>query len=110
VVQLRWVYAQHESNTATGSRAHLALDDIIISTEPLMSLDDFDFANSLNMYPNPTSDLVHFNREISLQIFDITGKMVFSADNTKTINIQGLSKGIYILKTTEGISKKLIVK
>lgn len=110
VVQLRWVYAQHESNTATGSRAHLALDDIIISAEPLMSVDDFDFANSLNMYPNPASDLVHFNREISLQIFDITGKMVFSAHNTKTINIQGLSKGIYILKTTEGISKKLIVK
>lgn len=110
VIQLRWVYAQHESNTATGSRAHLALDDIIISTEPIMSHDDFDFAHILNMYPNPAEDLVHFSREISLQIFDISGKIVFSAHETKTINIQDLAKGMYILKTSEGIVKNLFVK
>jgi hypothetical protein len=109
VVQLRWVYAQHESNTATGSRAHLALDDIIVSADILLSNNDFASNNELKMYPNPATDMVYFSKEISFQIFDLTGKIIFTANQTQSINIQGLSKGVYFVKTTEGETRKLMV-
>ena len=109
VVQLRWVYAQHETNTASGSRAHLALDDIIVSTDLLLSNNNFELNNALKMYPNPASEVVYFNKEVSLQVVDMTGKIVLSASKTQSINIQGLSKGVYFVKTTEGDTKKLLV-
>lgn len=110
IVQLRWVYAQHESNTATGSRAQLALDDITVTTEELMNVDDFNLNNSFRMYPNPATDVVSFNQEVSVSVFDVTGKKVLDSENTTSINISNLIQGIYVLKTTEGVTKKLIVK
>lgn len=109
VVQLRWVYVQHEDNTASGARAHLALDDITVSSEETASVSGFE-QNTFRMYPNPTTNVVNFSKEISATVFDITGKKVLSFENATSVNVSQLNKGVYFVKTNEGVTNKLIVK
>lgn len=111
VVQLRWVYYQHADNAATGSRAQLALDDITVSSdEAITSSTNLDSDNSFVMYPIPATDIVFFNKTLSIAIYDITGKKVLLSENSSSINISELGAGIYFVKTTEGTLQKLIVK
>jgi hypothetical protein len=43
------------------------------------------------------------------ELFDITGKKISGEKEALTINTSNLSKGIYLVKTSEGIVQKLIV-
>jgi hypothetical protein len=72
---------------------------------------------SVNLYPNPTASLLRVNSDQLLineiLIIDITGKTIRSIrENTNTINVEGLSDGIYFLKvmTDEKIITKKFVK
>lgn len=64
------------------------------------------------MFPNPTnnSGMVYFNRTADIEVFDISGKAILSQKQAQTIDTSNLSSGIYLVKTSEGITKKLIVK
>jgi hypothetical protein len=53
---------------------------------------------------------VYFNRVADYELFDISGKKISVEKEAYTINTSQLSKGIYLVKTSEGIVKKLIVK
>src|SRR5690554_236468 len=108
IVQLRWIYFQHETNTVSGSRAKLALDDITVSSEPL-STSNFEL-DSFSMYPNPATDIINFNEETTGEIYDLNGKRVLSFGNTATVNVEQLTKGIYIVRTDKGATSKLIIK
>lgn len=79
----------------------------------LLSADDVS-ANDLKtfaIFPNPAKNgKVHFNREASVQVYDLNGQLIFKGDKLKELNVSAYPAGIYIIKTEEGISKKLIVK
>ena len=63
------------------------------------------------IFPNPsTTGLVYFNRAADIEVFDISGKSILTAKNAQTINTSALSTGIYFVKTSEGIVKRMIVK
>ncbi|WP_435529027.1 T9SS type A sorting domain-containing protein [Flavobacterium hydatis] len=63
------------------------------------------------MFPNPSQKgIVYFNRTADIQVFDINGKNVLTTKNAQTINTSQLTTGIYFVKTSEGIVKKMIVK
>ena len=71
----------------------------------------------LNIYPNPATDIVTIssnnNGVKSVQLFDLTGKKVMSVETENTINVSGLTKGMYIIKITEAgksATSKLIIK
>ena len=53
------------------------------------------------MYPNPSSNLITFNRDIThLNILDLSGKLVLKKTNLtklKPVNIADLKNGIYIV-------------
>ena len=75
------------------------------------------FLNTFKMYPNPTNgNKVYFNlsENIQIQIYNVLGKQVLSTKLSKdddTININTLSKGVYLVKITTGKQatlKKLI--
>lgn len=72
------------------------------------------FANepkTFNVFPNPNVEgIAYFNRAADIEVYNIEGKMIHSAKQALTINTSGMAPGIYIIKTTEGIVKKLIVK
>jgi hypothetical protein len=60
-------------------------------------------AKQFDVFPNPTTGIIHINSDVavSVSIVDVTGKVVFTANNiTKenSINLSGLQKGMYLAK------------
>jgi hypothetical protein len=45
-----------------------------------------------------------------IEVYDVTGKLILSEKEALTINTSKLVSGIYFVKTSEGITKKLVVK
>ncbi len=86
----------------------------------------FNDDNNIVIYPNPTEDNFYVmlnlkqNQELIFEIYDITGKMIFSekqkiayGNSTKLIKTEELSSGIYFLKISGNeinLSKKIIKK
>tara|TARA_B100001250_G_scaffold125539_2_gene106766 strand:- start:16654 stop:18114 length:1461 start_codon:yes stop_codon:yes gene_type:complete len=65
-------------------------DAVIANTNNLSS--------SLSIYPNPAKDILNIEGDFeTVDLFDIFGKLVISAGNTKNINIASLANGIYTL-------------
>ncbi len=67
--------------------------------------------NELNIYPNPASENITINytstsKNVSIKIYDTTGKLVKRIDNIKsgenTINISELENGLYLLNLQDG--------
>ena len=61
---------------------------------------------SLNVYPNPTADMIYFGKTISkLEIIDLVGKVVKSQINISETNLKSLSAGTYLVRAfdTDGI-------
>lgn len=70
---------------------------------PPIFIDDFNKVENSIFYPNPTTGIVHFKSEISIQeiqIFDITGRLIFQQNNPQQINLSHLSAGVYVAKST----------
>ena len=78
------------------------------------ALSDSDFISETKtfaIFPNPSENgIVYFNRMADYELFDISGKKIYAEKEAFTINTSQLSKGIYLVKTSEGIVEKLIVK
>ncbi len=67
-------------------------------------------AKTFVIFPNPSQNgIVYFNRVADYELFDISGKKISSEKEALTIDTSNLSKGIYLVKTSEGIVKKLII-
>ena len=91
------------------------LDNFGSHTATLSTADTF--LNTFKMYPNPTNgNKVYFNlsENAQIQIYNVLGKQVLNTKLSKddnTININTLSKGVYMVKITTGKQatlKKLI--
>ena len=66
---------------------------------------------TFTIFPNPSENgIVYFNRIADYELFDVSGKKISAEKEAYTINTSKLSKGIYLVKTSEGIVKKLIVE
>ena len=97
------------SNTCDGIGSH---------TITTLSNEDFE-SNGIMLYPNPSNGTVKINfpnsnDKYTVQVFSIIGQKVFEEhyDNNNTAVLNGLEKGIYIVKITNPsntFTKKLIV-
>jgi serine protease AprX len=70
-----------------------------------LSNNSFDADNTFFVYPNPAQNEIHFNNPKGLSldevsIFDITGKMVLSAQGVtnNTLDVSRLQSGVYMVK------------
>lgn len=64
------------------------------STENLSSV-------NLNLYPNPTSDIVHISgvdRVDAIRLYSINGQLVKKLTNTNSINLSNQKKGVYMVE------------
>ncbi len=76
-----------------------------------------DFSN-VNVYPNPTNDLVYIDNALNtrIQILSLEGKIIYSTQNFNgnSISIGDLSKGVYLIKISNGnninVVKQLVVR
>ncbi|MBL4670323.1 MAG: T9SS type A sorting domain-containing protein [Flavobacteriales bacterium] len=67
----------------------------------------------LTTYPNPTTGKVIFSttKQISsIEIYNLTGQKVTTFNNTNTIDISNLTKGVYFAKIITGTSKPVMQK
>jgi len=63
------------------------------------------------VFPNPSvNGVVYFNRVADIEVYDYSGKLLQQAKQALTIDTSNMASGIYIVKTSEGIVKKLIIK
>jgi hypothetical protein len=67
---------------------------------------------TFSLFPNPSNQdgIVYFNRKAAVEVFDLSGKLVYTQKEAQTINTKSFAAGTYLVKTNEGIIKKLIIK
>ncbi|WP_116787186.1 choice-of-anchor I family protein [Flavobacterium psychrotrophum] len=82
-----------------------------VNTESLSLPDYTQNPKTFVVFPNPSeSGTVYFNRMADVEVYDYSGKLVHAAKDALTIDTHKLASGIYLVKTSEGIVKKLIIK
>lgn len=91
----------------------LVKNDIDVSSLLLDTNESSIDNNNVHLYPNPGTDIISFtDTSINhIEVFDLNGRKVLS-NQSHSISVKTLSKGIYIVKGTTSenisISKKLI--
>ena len=104
----------NELNTATISVSEGFINP---TNNSVLLIDEIEFTkNYFSVYPNPTSEIIHIDSEViinKVELFDLLGKQVISTNEITEINLNKLSKGIYILKVFSEIgivTKKVLFK
>lgn len=72
-------------------------------------LSDFNFQNKIFIYPNPTSNFLYLNSDLSIkkiEIFNLAGHKLEWNENSNSIDVSDLSIGTYIMELTEQTGKK----
>lgn len=75
-------------------------------------LDDPQFGESegLELFPNPATRTVYFNRATDLAIYNAQGQRLKVFRNVTQVDVSGLPAGAYFLQSADGETKKLVVK
>lgn len=73
-------------------------------------IEDYQLQTKLEAYPNPVSEELYFNKTISFTLFDVLGKEIIKANHKNSIDVSNLDAGVYILKSTDKETLKIIVK
>lgn len=107
------------ANSATG-KGYILVANEISGTITIYEVDENTLSSSdfnaepktFVIFPNPASNsqIVYFNRAADIEVYDVTGKLIISEKEALSINTSKLQTGVYLVKTSEGITKKLIVK
>ncbi len=83
--------------------------DSLTSVEELNELE-------VSLYPNPSNgqfSIFLIEKDFRINIFDSSGKLVFTESNKKTLDVTSLPKGIYFLKVTadeKSFNHKIVVQ
>jgi len=70
-------------------------------------------APNVKVFPNPTTGTVNFSEEVRhVEVYDNMGRRVLSADNTFTLDISAMRKGLYTMRITteQGTVLRKVVK
>ncbi|MCX8523612.1 choice-of-anchor I family protein [Chryseobacterium formosus] len=67
---------------------------------------------TFNIFPNPVNkgNTLYFNRAQGYELYDMSGKLLGKEKNALTIDTSKLSTGVYLIKTSEGEVKRVIIK
>lgn len=95
------------------------IDNLVING--VLSTDSFSILNNIAIYPNPSESIFNINwntgEALSIRVFDITGKQVFTkkniTDNSYQLDLDGYAQGIYLLNMNmngKTATKKIILK
>ena len=98
------------------------LDNIQVVAGTTLSTSSNEFANAVNMYPNPvTNNELHIKllegTNSAIEFYDLAGRKVLNAKiqnrSVTTLNLNSLNKGLYLVKLNQGsksITKKVIIQ
>jgi hypothetical protein len=65
--------------------------------------DAIQLKKQIRVYPNPTADVLHINSSVTIMtiLTTIDGRMIIQAENPKTIAMENLADGIYLLRIAD---------
>lgn len=89
----------------------LSMYEVVVS--PTLATGDVKSEKStFNIFPNPVNkgNTLYFNRTLGYELYDMSGKLLGKETNALTIDTSKLSTGVYLIKTSEGDVKRVIVK
>lgn len=94
------------ANEVSTSISVYTLENDLLSTDNLIVAN-----NKLKLYPNPViGNQVFFETPATYTMFDIQGREVATGKQAAFINVAGFATGIYVVKTIEGYTQKVIIK
>ena len=73
-----------------------------------LSLGDNSLVLDVNIYPNPTTNYLFIEgnkNPLAISIYNLLGAEVISESNTHKIDVSELSKGVYIINVSDGVSQ-----
>ena len=66
---------------------------------------------AFTIFPNPSNkEVVTLSEAQDISVYDVAGKLILQAKNTKTIDTGSFNSGVYFIRTTTGLVQKLVVK
>lgn len=67
------------------------------------AIPNFELENLINIYPNPTQDLVYIRStfKVNVKITSIEGKLIKQVSNAEQVSLRGVADGIYLLHITD---------
>ncbi|TAH25427.1 MAG: hypothetical protein EAZ07_07165 [Cytophagales bacterium] len=97
---------------SSGTCARVVMNDLNFSIqyEESLSADDY-FKEDVSFYTYfiiGKNDVLYLNKEFSGEIINNYGKRVLFFDKTKEIDISALTSGVFYLRLSNGLNKKLI--
>ncbi|WP_452225385.1 reprolysin-like metallopeptidase [Lacinutrix chionoecetis] len=113
-----------DANTGTVNTVTLTICTAGTS-EPVLSVDEFNLENSFAVYPNPNNGNfnIKFNsnsNKIGISVYDVRGRSVYdksyindSGTFDENINLGNVQSGLYLLNVNDGertVTKKVIVQ
>lgn len=79
-------------------------------TNDLLSSPNYSMATNILAYPNPViNGMVYFNEVTSISLYDMQGKKLIEKENSNRLEMN-YPKGVYFLKTKNGITQKVVVE
>ncbi|OVE57504.1 choice-of-anchor I family protein [Chryseobacterium mucoviscidosis] len=107
-------------NTTTGKGYVIVANEISgtlsmyeIANAPTLAIGEVKSEKAtFNVFPNPVTkgNILYFNRAQDYELYDMSGKLIGKEKNALTIDTSMLSTGVYLIKTSEGHLKRVIVK
>lgn len=87
-------------------------DMVTVTSNITLATNQFELGkNAFTVSPNPSyKEVVNLNKPQDIKVFDITGKLILEAKNTKSFDTKAFNAGVYFVQTAAGATQKLIVK
>lgn len=98
-------------STSTYAGGTVRFDMVTITSNVTLATNQFEAKKAFAVYPNPTNKgIVTLSQPQDINIYDLTGKLIYTAKNAETINTQSFNAGVYMVQTVSGETTKLVVK
>ncbi|MGB0887680.1 MAG: CotH kinase family protein [Vicingaceae bacterium] len=79
------------------------------SSNQSISIDEYRADLAFELYPNPIKEgYVYTSKKINATIYNVSGKKMFTVKNANYFNVNNLPKGIFIVVSEGGASKKFV--
>lgn len=107
------VYVFKVGKAAVGALQHFAVATTVLAIDEAQKNSD-----QIKIYPNPAKNILHIEtpssvKNFTVEISDMSGKLVLKSENQNEINISRISSGNYICTISfngEKTSKKIIIE
>jgi hypothetical protein len=96
-----------------GNSGNNRFDNIALEGNMISGMEDHAATHKLPLavFPNPLSpsQTLHLNKSSTFVIYDLQGRIITTGMNTRYIPMSNLLSGIYVLRTVQGESVKIIL-